>query len=83
MIFSDPRCENLHCDKPNRDSYVCGSDGETYRSECYLIKDICKGKVAGDVDVIYQGRCQHPAEAGEPYPGPGRYTPGRHRGEAI
>ncbi|XP_072047507.1 uncharacterized protein [Amphiura filiformis] len=75
----DPRCDTLSCDKPTRDTYVCGTDGETYRSECHLIREICQDRIASDVEVASHGRCQHPAEAGEPYPGPGRYTPG-HKG---
>ncbi|XP_071964714.1 protein Skeletor, isoforms B/C-like isoform X2 [Antedon mediterranea] len=48
------RCPS--CAKPENDQRVCGTDGRTYPSICYLGRRICRGD-SPDLAVAYSGKC--------------------------
>lgn len=48
-------CETINCDEKKKFEVVCGNDGQTYASECDLIKFACAKQI--DIQVAYVGQC--------------------------
>ncbi|XP_033099248.1 protein Skeletor, isoforms B/C-like [Anneissia japonica] len=46
------------CTKPENDQRVCGTDGKTYASVCYLERRVCKTE-SSDLTVAYSGKCMN------------------------
>ena len=48
-------CETINCDETKADLIVCGNDGQTYASECDLIKFACLKQI--ELRVVNVGHC--------------------------
>lgn len=48
-------CDTISCDEARSNLVVCGDDGQTYASECDLIRFACVKQA--DIQVAYLGKC--------------------------
>lgn len=53
-------CETIHCDESKIGVVVCGNDGQTYASECDLMKFACDNQ--NEIHVAYVGKCSQGKE---------------------
>ncbi|CAL1539554.1 unnamed protein product [Lymnaea stagnalis] len=56
MVYTMPDCTDIYC--PPSHIPVCGSNGETYPSECHLRASNCKRPPHDRISIDYPGECR-------------------------